>query len=499
MHHHSREPTIIFFRRLATTHHRLLLLQKIHSNPSSSSSDHKNNTWKEMKLVLGKGATAVGTATYLGDFVSAECELLPVVDVYGFQSRELIHEWFQNWRWRQVLAHGLTKLCSSKLLPPCEFPRECCADQQKTHEKPHRRTAAAARTWLQSFTTVTMHHDSPLPDVRDSPNSSSLDGSASCCSCSWVPLRLNVISPAQKAHHCHESSHQQCGEQHEQGFHLALHRASKQVHSKNSEQTKEWRERHKERQRQRSASWVVVFFFSKKQTLAKTTYLLLCYAHTQFLNPGRRDLQELLPTNSELSETIWARAILYWIFIFLQLHSFTTIHGTWSDPPPNNITHLHSTIISHNNNFVPAACLPQLSGRWLGFVECLRILRPKIWTTSATKKLAKFSQYSRLLEKKIHEIVDSNNQLHMKLFTRPDCSKLLTHYYWIQHHLQTNNFFQEFRIEWLFYCLLTSWGTLKEFIRCKKPQIASFLLTHFPNATSARSQFNKAQINAQFF
>jgi hypothetical protein len=99
-----------------------------------------------MKLVLGKGATAVGTATYLGDFVSAECELLPVVDVYGFQSRELIHEWFQNWRWRQVLAHGLTKLCSSKLLPPCEFPRECCADQQKTHEKPHRRTAAATRT-----------------------------------------------------------------------------------------------------------------------------------------------------------------------------------------------------------------------------------------------------------------------------------------------------------------------------------------------------------------
>lgn len=138
---------------------------------------------------------------------------------------------------------------------------------------------------------------------------------------------------------------------------------------------------------------------AKKQTLAKTTYLLLCYAHTQFLNPGRRDLQELLPTNSELSETIWARAILYWIFIFLQLHSFTTIHDTWSDPPPNNITHHHSTIISHNNNFFPAACLPQLSGRWLSFVECLRILRPKIWTTSATKKFAKFSQYSRLLEK----------------------------------------------------------------------------------------------------
>jgi hypothetical protein len=40
-----------------------------------------------------------------------------------------------------------------------------------------------------------------------------------------------------------------------------------------------------------------------------------------------------------------------------------------------------------------------------------------------------------LLEKKFHEIVESNNQLHMKLFTSPDCSKVLTHYYWIQHHL----------------------------------------------------------------
>lgn len=80
----------------------------------------------------------------------------------------------------------------------------------------------------------------------------------------------------------------------------------------------------------------------------------------------------------------------------------------------------------------------------------------------------------------------------MKLFTRPDCSKVLMHFYWIQHHLQTSNFFQEFRIEWLFYCLLTSWDTLKEFIRCKKPRIASFFLTHFPNATSARKPFQQS-------
>ncbi len=143
---------------------------------------------------------------------------------------------------------------------------------------------------------------------------------------------------------------------------------TKQVDRKNSEQTKEWRERHTQRQRQRCTSWVVVFFFSKKQTLAKTTYLLLCYAHTQFLDPGRRDLQEPLPTNSKLSETIWARAILYESFVFciafIHYHSWQMI---WSSTKQHH--HHHSTIISHNNNAVPAACLQQHSGRWPGFVE----------------------------------------------------------------------------------------------------------------------------------
>jgi hypothetical protein len=110
----------------------------------------------------------------------------------------------------------------------------------------------------------------------------------------------------------------------------------------------------------------------------------------------------------------------------------------------------------------------------------------------------------------------------MKVFMSPDCSKVLTHYYWIQHHLQTNNFFQEFRIEWLIDCLLTSWDTLKEFIRWKKPldcfilfealskcsicqkpfqqspDECSILLRCAPNLTSARSIFHKFRI-AQFF
>jgi hypothetical protein len=79
--------------------------------------------------------------------------------------------------------------------------------------------------------------------------------------------------------------------------------------------------------------------------------------------------------------------------------------------------------------FLLPACNNTLEGGQVLLNECLRILRPEIQTTSATKKFVKFSQYSRLLEKIIHEIVESNNQLHMKVFMSPDCSKVLTHYY----------------------------------------------------------------------
>jgi hypothetical protein len=116
---------------------------------------------------------------------------------------------------------------------------------------------------------------------------------------------LNGISPAQQTHHCHESSHQQWGrrqqQQQQQGFHLALHQASTQEEFRADKRMA--RETHRETETEMHIM-SCGFLLSKKQTLAKTTYLLLCYAYTQFLNPGRRDLQEPLPANSKLSETI---------------------------------------------------------------------------------------------------------------------------------------------------------------------------------------------------
>jgi hypothetical protein len=55
-----------------------------------------------------------------------------------------------------------------------------------------------------------------------------------------------------------------------------------------------------------------------------------------------------------------------WIFIFLQLHSFTTIHDTWSDPPPNNITTTIQLLSPTTTmQFLLPACNNTLEGGWV--------------------------------------------------------------------------------------------------------------------------------------